>query len=214
MENYCIHTLSYFSERFLSIHKNLFTYQWRHLWAFGKKIRDSHFLLRSEEILSTPGWLLDPQSHHPRWLHNLYIDGLAVSFTSFCGFQGENERERVFFSTRTLHSWVILCICENVFKARALFLLSAHICGCREKWQDPMQGQNTSTSRLLFFLCMHNLLQIFQWIVTLYPDKWKAQCCGYQRNTLLDWTHHSLQSSITACWASLSFPQETRSWHQ
>lgn len=43
--------------------------------------------------------------------------------------------------------------------------------------------------------------QIPQWIVKLYPDKWKAQYSGYQWNILLDCTQHSLQSSIIACWA-------------
>lgn len=150
MENDDIHSLPYFSEGFLSTYRNLLTYQWRSLQAFGKKLGIHIFSLGQKRFfLHQADFVLYPQSHHWRWQHNLDTEGLAVPFTSFCGFQGQNERESFFFfSTKTLHTSVILWICENVFKVRVLFLFFALTCGCRERWQ----AQNTSTSCLLFTL--------------------------------------------------------------
>lgn len=46
-----------YSEALLSVHSNLFTYQWRHLRAFVKKLWIHFFSLGQKIFLSTPNWL-------------------------------------------------------------------------------------------------------------------------------------------------------------
>lgn len=91
MKNDDIHSLPYFSEGFLSTYRNLFTYQWRSLQAFGKKLGIHIFSLGQKRFfLHQADFVLYPQSHHSRWQHNPDTEGLAAPFTSFCGFQGQN----------------------------------------------------------------------------------------------------------------------------
>lgn len=203
MENYDIHALPYFSEGFLSTYRNLFTYQWRHLGAFGKKIGIHIFSLGQKRFfLHQADFLLDPLSHHPRWLHNLSTEGLAVSFTSFCGFQGQHERERGFFppeycTLQLFYEYVKMFLKQELYSYFLLLL-----------WmQKKMARAYASSQHFHFMLAVFSACttssrkHILQWIVKLCPDKWKAQHCDCQRNILLDCTHHSLQSSIIACWA-------------
>lgn len=155
-----MHTLSYFSEGFLSTFRNLFTYQWRDLRACSKKLGIHIFSLGQKRFfLYQADFVLYPQSLHPRWLHNLYTEGLTVSFTSFCGFQGQNEREGFYFfppeycTLQLFYEYVKIFLKWEIYSYFLLLFVDAEKDGkTPHKLRMPLLHAYCS-------LCMHNLLQ-------------------------------------------------------
>lgn len=215
MENYYIHTLPYFSEGFLSIYRNLFTYQWRHLRAFGKKLGIHFFSLGQKRFFLHQADFLCILWATTQ-VHNLPTEGLAASFTSFCGFQGQNERECCF-----LHQNIALfSYFMNMWKCflkQELYSYFLLLPVDAEKDGETPHTLRTPPLHANCFPCMHNLLQKADTSVNSKTLSRQMESTVLR----LPEEHIVRLHFIVPCRAvslpaehSLSFPQERGSWHQ
>ena len=145
----------YYSEALLSTHSNIFTYQWRHLKAFVKKLWIHFFSLGQKIFLCTSHWLpAHTLNTNTRGGCTVYMLKGSLSFTSFCGFQGRNEGEVLF--TRILHFFSYFT--NMLFFQRALLLpsdISSHtnLLPSRNAQDDAKNQHKLRTPPLHSYCC-------------------------------------------------------------